>query len=73
MKGWLCVSLLDVVSFLVVGLGEDLGWSCLPGEYARGHWAGDWCSPCVGAGFDTSNFPIDDCPLRKTPGSNLTR
>ena len=21
-----------------------------------GHWAGDWCSPCIGAGFDTLTF-----------------
>ena len=21
-----------------------------------GHWAGDWCSPCIGTGFDTLTF-----------------
>ena len=55
------LSLLDVVWFLVVGLGRGPRLEnkfCFPGEYARacGHWAGDWCSPCIGAGFDTLTF-----------------
>ena len=30
---------------------------CFPGNMrVWGHWAGDWCSPCIGAGFDTLIF-----------------
>ena len=30
---------------------------CFPGNMrVCGHWAGDWCSPCIGAGFDTLTF-----------------
>ena len=30
---------------------------CFPGNMrVCGHWAGDWCSPCIGTGFDTLTF-----------------